>query len=256
MSVLKILENGLIPIFEVQNSKLVNGRDLHVFLEVGTKFTDWIKERIEKYGFVENEDFITTSEKREVANGGYKMIVEYLLKLDTAKEISMVQNNEKGSEARKYFIFVEKKFKQVLKPLCIEDVLIQSLKEMKDMKSQIQEVKKQASLVGEEVQDIRETVIIIPKDWRKYCVDTLRKIAANNNLPYEDVNNMSYKALISKGCNLERRLKGRKERAEQLGVAKSKVDKFNYLDCIGEDKKLTDIYLNIVKRMAIKYKVK
>ena len=53
---------------------------------MGNKFSDWIKETIQKYGLIENEDFITTSEKREVANGVYKIIVEYLLKLDTAKK--------------------------------------------------------------------------------------------------------------------------------------------------------------------------
>lgn len=67
MDNLKVLENGLIPVYEGDKGQLVDDRELHSFLEVGTKFTDWIKERIERYGFVENEDFITTSEKREIA---------------------------------------------------------------------------------------------------------------------------------------------------------------------------------------------
>lgn len=114
MSNLTILENGLIPVMQDEkNNKLVNARKLHEFLEVGTKFADWIKDRIKKYGFIENEDFIHVSEKRETSTGG-TIAEEYILTLDTAKEIAMVQNNEKGSQARKYFIAVEKKFKQVV----------------------------------------------------------------------------------------------------------------------------------------------
>jgi hypothetical protein len=108
----------------------------------------------------------------------------------------------------------------------------------------------------QEVQAIRDTVIIVPDNWRNYCVVTLRKIAFENGLEYNQVNKQSYSALEERaGCDLERRLKGRKERAEQLGVAKSKIAQYNYLDCIEDDKKLISIYLTIVKEMAIKYKV-
>ena len=49
---MKVVENGLIPVYENKNKEqLVNARELHEFLEVGTKFTDWIKDRIKKYGF-------------------------------------------------------------------------------------------------------------------------------------------------------------------------------------------------------------
>ena len=109
---MKVIENGLIPVYENKNKEqLVNARELHEFLEVGTKFTDWIKDRIKKYGFNENEDFIHVSEKKETRTGA-TVADEYILTLDTAKEISMVQNNLKGKEVRKYFINIEKRSKQ------------------------------------------------------------------------------------------------------------------------------------------------
>lgn len=86
---------------------VVNARDLHSFLQVGKRFASWIQERIGKYEFIENEDFIAISQNREIGHGRGK--VDYHLTLDMAKELSMVENNDKGREARRYFIAMEKK---------------------------------------------------------------------------------------------------------------------------------------------------
>lgn len=56
--------------------QVVSGRELHEFLEVKTKYVDWIDRKIKKYRFAENRDFVAISQKREVANGGYKMVDE------------------------------------------------------------------------------------------------------------------------------------------------------------------------------------
>lgn len=99
----------------------VNARDLHEFLQVGKRFASWIQERIGKYEFVENEDFILISQNRETkeaisqnrekgqGRGGDRRSIEYHITLDMAKELSMVENNAKGREARRYFIAMEKK---------------------------------------------------------------------------------------------------------------------------------------------------
>lgn len=108
---MKEIENGLIPVYENEKgNRLVNARELHEFLEVDTRFNDWICDRIKKYEFVKNVDFTSFTEKSVKPQGG-RPTEEYILTLDTAKEISMVQNNEKGKQARKYFIAVEKKYK-------------------------------------------------------------------------------------------------------------------------------------------------
>ena len=84
--------NELIKIeINKNNEQLVSAKELHEFLEVKSKFADWIKNRIEKYGFEENQDFVTVSKNLE--NGGRE--IDYILKLDTAKELAMVENNEK-----------------------------------------------------------------------------------------------------------------------------------------------------------------
>ena len=62
----------------------VNARELHAFLEVQTRFNDWIAARIEKYGFVENQDLVVFHKKMENPQGG-RPAIEYHLALDMAK---------------------------------------------------------------------------------------------------------------------------------------------------------------------------
>ena len=97
----------LIKITEKDGKKAVNARELHAFLESKQEFANWIKSRIEKYGFVENQDFESFDNiiKRET---GATVRKDYVLSIDMAKELSMVENNEKGRLARKYFIECEK----------------------------------------------------------------------------------------------------------------------------------------------------
>lgn len=91
------------------NQLAINARDLHKFLNVGRRFATWIKERIEKYQFVENQDFILVSQNGEIkGRGGDRRSMEYHLSLDTAKELAMVENNEEGRKVRRYFINCEK----------------------------------------------------------------------------------------------------------------------------------------------------
>lgn len=98
----------LIPVTEnEQNEVVVSGRDLHEFLEIGTQYTKWF-DRMTEYGFEENEDYVALSQKRLTAQGNQTEYVDHLLKLDAAKEISMIQRNEKGKQARQYFLQIEK----------------------------------------------------------------------------------------------------------------------------------------------------
>lgn len=108
---METIENSLIPIYKNTNGdKLVNARELHEFLEVETRFNDWITRKLEKYDFIKDIDFTTITQNR-VVGATHKDVTEYILTLDAAKEISMVENNTKGKQARKYFITVEKKYK-------------------------------------------------------------------------------------------------------------------------------------------------
>jgi anti-repressor protein len=103
--------NELIMITESEKGeKLVSARELFEFLESKRDFTTWIKDKIDKYGFVENEDFTL---HKFVEGKTWKH--DYILKIDIAKEISMVEGNEKGRQARKYFIECERQLKEINK---------------------------------------------------------------------------------------------------------------------------------------------
>lgn len=103
---LTILENGMVPVRSTDSGeKVVNARELHEFLESKRQFSNWIQDKIEKYGFIEGEDFLTIL----LESHGGRPKNEYILKLDVAKEIAMVENNFQGRKVRRYFIEVEKK---------------------------------------------------------------------------------------------------------------------------------------------------
>ena len=96
----------------------VSARELHEFLESKQDFSTWIKNRVEQYDFVENQDYILLHKKMEQVSGA-KYLIEYYITLDMAKELAMVENNEKGKQARQYFIECEKQLKsnqQVISP--------------------------------------------------------------------------------------------------------------------------------------------
>ncbi|HES0147787.1 TPA: antA/AntB antirepressor family protein, partial [Streptococcus pyogenes] len=102
--------NNLITVTLNENQEpIVSGRDLHQALEIKTQYTKWL-ERMSDYGFEENEDYVAISQKRLTAQGNQTEYTDHVLKLDMAKEIAMLQRNEKSKQVRKYFIQIEKDF--------------------------------------------------------------------------------------------------------------------------------------------------
>ena len=99
--------NELIKVTTNENDEqLVSGRELHEFLEVATEYKKWFS-RMSEYGFSENQDFTRVTQKCHTP-GGVQNITDHALKLDMAKEISMIQRSEKGKQARQYFLQVER----------------------------------------------------------------------------------------------------------------------------------------------------
>ena len=108
----------------------VDARELHQFLESKQRFSDWIKNRIKQYDFTQDIDFITN---RNVMTSPPS--IEYIISLDMAKELSMVEHNDKGREVRKYFIECERKAKEI-QPLTVDQVLEQNKKMVEYLRSQ------------------------------------------------------------------------------------------------------------------------
>ncbi|MDC2907335.1 ORF6N domain-containing protein [Clostridioides difficile] len=142
------------------------------------------------------------------------------------------------------------------KPTCIEDVLIESLKEMKDLRLQVNQANSIALEAKTEVKTIKEVVSLNATDWRKDTQQLIARIAKKQG-GFEHINMLrreSYELLDNRfGVDLHRRLINKRRKMAEEGVSESKREKINNLDVIQDDKKLIEGYVAIVKDMALKY---
>ena len=112
-------------LIKITNDK-VDGRELHEFLEVKTDYTHWFS-RMCEYGFVENIDY-WTADKNVIRADGTVMPqkqIDHELTISMAKEVSMIQRNERGKQARLYFIEVENRWKESQKPKTTAELLVE-----------------------------------------------------------------------------------------------------------------------------------
>lgn len=110
MKNLTVIENELVSVYETSTGeKVVYGSELHEVLGVKSNYREWVKRRFSDIDARENEDFDSV-EISTVAGGTPKK--DHIIKLDTAKEMAMLERNEKGKQIRRYFIEVEKKYKK------------------------------------------------------------------------------------------------------------------------------------------------
>ena len=107
--------SNLIPVFNglIQNQpvQLCNARELHAFVESKQEYATWIKNRINEYGFIQDEDYFIITER---TNGRPRK--EYHITLDMGKELGMVERNERGRQIRQYFIRCERTLKALQQP--------------------------------------------------------------------------------------------------------------------------------------------
>ncbi len=163
--------------------QLVSGRELHEFLEVGTKYTQWFDE-MTKYGFVENVDYSTLnelSEKKEGSRFVKRTIINHAMTLDMAKEISMIQRTEKGKQARLYFIEVEKEYKEVQKKLpstrdAIQQLLLQGVE---DVNQRVDVMEERLSNVEENAKLDTGDYNVISKRVKKRVYEVARAYGLN-----------------------------------------------------------------------------
>ena len=131
------------PTTELQGAFPANAETLFKFLVVNSKFADWIKNRIAQYGFIENQDYIV-----KTTYTGRRPRKEYFVTLDMAKELCMVENNDKGKEARRYFIKCEKELQAIKFETYVSkiaDLEACAIKDAKDRQNQINGYKSQIS---------------------------------------------------------------------------------------------------------------
>ena len=119
-----------------QGIETVNARELHAFLEVKSKFADWFKNRVSEFGFIENSDFVSVSKILE--SGGRS--IEYYISIDMAKELSMLERNDNGKQARLYFIECERIAKSKQVPQSFAEALQLAANQAKQLEAQAAKV--------------------------------------------------------------------------------------------------------------------
>ena len=145
--------NNLINVTLNENQEpVVSGRQLHQVLGVKTRYDNWFN-RMTEYGFTENQDYLVTSIFGHNSKGGKQSKVDHVLKLDMAKEISMIQRTDKGKEVRQYFIQVEKDL-TVLRKSWLELLKLLTVK-LLNLKQQLKSKNLKLSLLTQSAQVIR-----------------------------------------------------------------------------------------------------
>lgn len=177
----------------------LSARELHKFLELSERFSNWF-ERMKQYGFVENQDYLG----RKVFNTLAKQeLQDYEITLDMAKEISMIQRNEKGKEARQYFIEVEKQWNSPER--VIARGLIESQKMIENLNQQVIEMKPKAEFFDQvassktaiQMSEVAK-VLNYPNFGRNRLFEFLRnkKVLMANNIPYQKYVDCGYFRVI------------------------------------------------------------
>lgn len=165
-----MIENELLPIYENEKKeKLVNARELHEKLESKQEFANWIKNRIKKYEFIENEDFICFDKFVKADRYGNKTLKEYYLTIDMGKELAMVENNQMGKKIRRYFIEVEKRYREIVEsPTNIFDFMRLALDQIESNEKEIQNVKLISEDNAKQIKEIQSKIDVTIK--KEYCL--------------------------------------------------------------------------------------
>ena len=167
--------NELLKIDLNENQEpIISGRELHEVLEVKTKYKDWFPRMVE-YGFIEDVDYTPLIFEHPQNK---QPTIDHALKLDMAKEIAMLQRNEKGKQVRQYFIEVEKEYnspeKIMARALNIANKQLETLTLVnKQQEQQIKELQPKA-LFAESVEASKTSILIgeLAKILKQNGVDT------------------------------------------------------------------------------------
>lgn len=185
---------NLIPVNVSKNDEqYVNGRDLHMFLEINTSYSKWFN-RMCEYGFVENVDYFTVSKKvlREDGRVMPQTQFEHDLTIEMAKQLCMLARNDKGREAREYFIAVEREWNSP------EKVMSRALKIANNVINEQKMVIAQQEQQIAEFQPVRDYVDEILSSTSTL---TTTQVAADYDLSARALNKILHEAKLQRNVN-------------------------------------------------------
>lgn len=145
-------------------------------------------------------------------------------------------------------------------PMSQLEIMQMQIAKMVEQEKQLNQLETRTSAIEQKQSDITEILSLNPTEWKKKVNGIINAIAKSRGgfqVNYADVRNESYQHLEDRAkCRLSIRLTNKKSEMALNGASKSKIDKVSKMDVIADDSRLTEIYLAIVKELAIKYGVK
>lgn len=265
MADLKVIENELVPVYETSTGeKVVYGSELHGALLVKSPYREWSQRRLKDCDALENEDF----EAVEISTPSGQTKKDHIIKLDTAKEMAMLERNDKGKQVRKYFIQVEEKYKQTAININQLSPELQMFNQIFQQVAKTELEQKKLAERADQQEKNMKTIIdtfkgtdsdVGTEKWVNRCIS---KIAESDDFSYSFGNkyaaarNESYRRLTDRaGCRLDQQLRNAISRAEERGCTKAQTNQINKLSVIMQNKRLKDIYVSVIKEMMIAYRV-
>ena len=170
MQNLIVIENDLVPVYETSTGeKVVYGTELHAILGVKSNYREWINRRIGDIDATENDDY----EGVEISTASGQNRKEHIIRLDIAKEMAMLERNEKGKQVRRYFINIEKKYKEQPRPKTAIELLKLQTQAIIEVNEKIDSVKQDLETFKQDMPLLAVECDKITAAVRKRGVDAL-----------------------------------------------------------------------------------
>lgn len=244
---------------DIDSEGMTTAKKLYAFLELNpSNYSKWCKTNITENEFAtENEDywaFVLNDER----NFNPNPTTDYRLTAHFAKKLSLKGNGEKAEQAREYFTTIEERVKEKAiqhSNLSPQLKLFQQMFEAVAAQEQAaREAKELAQKAITTTDNIKEAVLPITDNWREEIVKKIRLIQRSCSADFQYLNTEMYSELERRaGCDLNTRLRNKRQRMSDSGCRKTDINNARKLDVIEEDKKLREIYSKIVSEYAIKY---
>jgi prophage antirepressor-like protein len=146
-----------------------------------------------------------------------------------------------------------------VKPMSQLEIMAESIRILQEQDKRLKQVELAQAEQKKELQDIREIVTLRPDSWRDDTKTILDKIAialGGDSEAFRDIRKQSYTELEKRAhCRLGVQLKNAQKRMEEQGASKTQIKQLRILDMIDKNQRLIEIYLSVVKDMAIHHGV-
>jgi Rha family phage regulatory protein len=212
---------------------------------------DNLKEGVQNWTDLFYEDFYTHPQNKQ----NYRMI---FMNRDGFTLLAMGFTGKRALQFKLKYIEAFNEMENHIKQQLDTSQLSPELQMFNQMFNALANQEVQTKQLENKVDGISDLISMDSKDWRKEAVKILRKIAfkQGGSDQYKEVANDSYIRLEHKArCNLNIRLENRRKNMISQGMGKTAVKKLNKLDIIQDDHRLKEIYMQVIKDMAIKYGV-